>query len=180
VLRSSDHASFINVGIPGVRFIETVESPNSGMPGSHQHTAEDLPANVAPGYAARIAQVIVSVGASLARAPMAPRIASAAGSASGPWTVTWVAPLAGPVDHYVIAARPSTETFFRTRVVVPADRTSQAVTVADLGVTGPPFYLTIAAVDAAGHESLFAYPEYRCSATSCVVPADALNVTAMQ
>jgi hypothetical protein len=36
----------------------------------------------------------------------------------------------------------------------------------------------VAAVDAGGHESLFAYPEYRCDTVSCVVPSDALNVTA--
>jgi hypothetical protein len=36
----------------------------------------------------------------------------------------------------------------------------------------------VAAVDAAGHESLFAYPEYRCDAGGCVVPAAALNITA--
>jgi hypothetical protein len=41
-----------------------------------------------------------------------------------------------------------------------------------------PYFVSVAAVDAAGHESLFAYPEYRCDASGCVVPAAALNITA--
>jgi Peptidase family M28 len=180
--RGSDHESFLNLAYPAVHFIETVESANSGMPGSHQHTGDDLPAYVTPAYAARIAQVVVAVGASLARAPMPPQMTSVTGTGMGPWTPSWSAPASGPaVDHYVVAARPSSENFHHTRVVVPASKTSQAVTASDLGITaGQVFYLSVAAVDAAGHESTFSYPEYRCSATGCAVPADALNVTAMQ
>src|SRR2546428_13532337 len=33
--RGSDHESFINAGIPGLRFIERVESPNAATPASH-------------------------------------------------------------------------------------------------------------------------------------------------
>jgi len=178
--RGGDHQSFLDQAIPAVRFIETVESPNAGMPGSHQHTADDLPMNMSPDYTARITQLVVATGASLARAPMAPLSATVSGSGSGPWTVGWMPPASGPaVDHYVIAARPSTENFYRTRVVVPASTTSRAVTAAELGVTGVSiFYISVAAVDAVGHESLFAYPEHRCTTTSCVVPSDALNVTA--
>jgi hypothetical protein len=43
---------------------------------------------------------------------------------------------------------------------------------------GGAFYISVAAVDAEGHESLFAYPETRCDAMGCVVPPDSLNVTA--
>ena len=181
-LRGSDHESFLNLAYPGVHFIETVESPNSGMPGSHQHTADDVPMYVTPAYTARIAQVVVAVGASLARAPMPPAMTTASGTGTGPFTIGWSALASGPsVDHYVIAARASTENFHRTRVVVPGTKTSQAVTAADLGLTGAAtFYLSVAAVDAAGHESLFSYPEYRCTSAGCVVPPDALNVTAMQ
>ena len=180
--RGSDHQSFLNQGYPGVHFIETVESPNTGMPGSHQHTADDLPTNITPSYVTRIAQVVVAVGAGLARAPMPPQLARVTGSGAGPWTLTWGAPVSGPVvDHYAIAARPTTENFYRTRRAVPANQTMQSVGAADVGLAGAAaFYISIAAVDAAGHESLFAYPEYRCTATGCSVPADALNVTAMQ
>ena len=49
----------------------------------------------------------------------------------------------------------------------------------DLGIDPrSEFYVSVAAVDNAGHQSLYAYPEYRCSAYSCEVPADALDVTA--
>jgi hypothetical protein len=91
-----------------------------------------------------------------------------------------MAPAAGPaVDHYVVAARPSTDNFYKNRVIVPAAMTSRQVTATELGLTGSgAFYISVAAVDAAGHESLFAYPEYRCDTTSCKVPSDALNVTA--
>jgi hypothetical protein len=177
--RGGDQQSFLDQGIASVRFIETVESPNSGMPGSHQHTGDDLPMYVTPDYTARIAQVVVATAASLARAPMAPRSVTVSGSGSGPWTVGWMAPATGTsIDHYVIAARPSTENFYHPRVVVPGGTTSRSVTAADLGITASTFYISVAAVDAVGHESLFAYPEYRCDSSSCVVPSDALNVTA--
>jgi hypothetical protein len=178
--RGSDHESFLNLGYPGVRFMENVESPNSGMPGSHQHTADDLPMFVTPAYTARVAQIVLAVGASLARAPTPPRMATATGAGVGSWTLSWMAPASGPVvDHYVIAARQTTENFYRTRVVVAANKTSQAVTAAELGfAAAAAFYVSVAAVDAGGHESQFAYPEYRCDATSCAVPAGSLDVTA--
>jgi hypothetical protein len=178
--RGGDQQSFLDKSIPAVRFIETVESPNSGMAGSHQHTADDLPTYVSPDYTARIAQLVVATGASLERAPMAPSAATVSGSGSGPWTVGWMAPASGPaVDHYVIAARPSTQNFYATRVTVPVGTMSRSVTAAELGLSGSgTFYISVAAVDAIGHESLFAYPEYRCDTSSCVVPSDALDVTA--
>ncbi len=81
----------------------------------------------------------------------------------------------------MIAARPTTENFYRSRVVVPATKTSQPVTAADLGLSaGVPFYVSVASIDAQGHESLFAYPELRCTTAGCMVPADALDVTAMK
>jgi hypothetical protein len=52
------------------------------------------------------------------------------------------------------------------------------VQATDLGIGGASaFFVSVAAVDAQGHESLFAYPEYRCDGTSCVVPPGALDVT---
>jgi hypothetical protein len=63
---------------------------------------------------------------------------------------------------------------------VPATVTSSTASLAELGLqpTETSFYISVASVDASGRESLFAYPEYRCTPTSCVVPADALNFTA--
>jgi len=76
----------------------------------------------------------------------------------------------------VIAARATTENFYRQRVNTRS--TARAVTPAELGVTaGQSFFVSVAAVDAKGHESLFTYPEFRCDATACVIPPGALAVT---
>jgi hypothetical protein len=177
--RGSDQESFINAGYPAVRVIETSESPNAATLASHQHSPNDLPMYVTPGYTSRIAQVVISVAASLARAPMSPQTIHATGNVSGSVMLTFAAPVSGPaVDHYVVAARPVTENFYHTRVTIPKDITSKSVTASDLGLAGGAFYISVAAVDAGGHESLFAYPEYRCDTTSCVVPPDSLDVTA--
>jgi len=177
--RGGDHESFNDVGIPAVRFIETMESPNSGTNESHQHSPNDLPMYVTPSYTARIAQIVASVAASLARAPMAPKIEGATVGAAGAVTVRWSAPAAGPaVDHYVIAARPTSENFYHARVVAPAAATSREVTALELGLApGSAFFLSVASVDRAGHESLFAYPEHRCDASGCVVQPGSLDVT---
>ena len=121
--------------------------------------------------------------ASLARAPTPPLNMIATGISSSTVQLAWSPPASGsPVDHYVISARTSAENFYRIRMVVSGDLTSAtADVVQDLGI--PPataYYVSIAAVDAAGHESLYAYPEYRCDSTNtCSQPADALNVTAI-
>jgi len=95
--------------------------------------------------------------------------------------LTWAAPAAGPaVDYYVISARPVTENFYRTRFVVPGTATTTDARVnEDLGIAeGADYFVSVAAVDGGGHESLYAYPEYRCSPNGCVVPDGALDVTA--
>jgi len=62
-----------------------------------------------------------------------------------------------------------------------AGSSATSATASDLGLAAnATFYVSIAAVDAAGHESLFAYPEYRCTTGGCAVPQDALDVTAMR
>jgi hypothetical protein len=93
--------------------------------------------------------------------------------------LTWMGPGTGPADHYVIAARPVTENFYHTRVTVAGAQTTAMVSPASLGVDpSSPYFISVAAVDATGHESLFAYPEYRCDTSGCVVPSGALNITA--
>jgi hypothetical protein len=176
--RGGDHESFIAAGFPGVRFIETIESPNAGTTASHEHSPNDLQMYVTPVYTARIAQVVASVAASLARAPAAPGSITASGTAMAA-TLGWTAPSSGAVDHYVVAGRPVTENFYHTRVGVDAGQASAVVTPTALGVDpANPYFVSVAAVDAAGHESLFAYPEYRCDTSGCVVPTAALNITA--
>lgn len=169
--RGSDHSSFLDIGIPGVRFIETAENT------SHQHSSNDLIANMTPAYMARMATVVVATAASLARAPSSPRSVVASGSSSSSVTVSWSAAAPAGIDHYVIAARPITSNVYARRIVVAASATSATVSTSDLEIpSGTSFFISVAAVDAAGHESLFAYPEYRCS-TVCEVQPGSLNVT---
>ena len=174
--RTSDHSPFISRSIPGVRFYQV-----NGKP-SHEHSPNDLFIYVTPAFTARVTQVVVASAASLARAPTPPLNMIATGISSSTVQLTWSPPASGsPVDHYVISARTSAENFYRMRMVISGGLTSATANVSqDLGI--PPataYYVSIAAVDAAGHESLYAYPEYRCDSTNtCSQPADALNVTA--
>jgi hypothetical protein len=172
--RGSDHESFIAAAIPAVRFIDPVENL------AHQHTGNDLFTFVTPDYTARIIRLIVSTAASLARASTPPQTFTAKRIDANTVSVTWAAPSAGPlVDHYIIAARPVTEHFYHTRIIVSGSQTSSQVSNSDLGIPpGAAFFISVAAVDSAGHESIFAYPEFRCTTASCVIPAGALNVTA--
>jgi peptidase M28-like protein len=178
--RGGDHESFLDQGTPGVRFIETVESPDAGTIASHQHSPNDLMKYVTPAYTARVTEVVISSVASLARAPSPPLSIAATGSATEPVMLSWAPPASGaPVDHYVVAGRAVTENFYHVRIGVPKDTTLKSVTAKDLGLAGAPaFFVSVAAVDASGHESLFAYPEYRCDGSGCVVQPGSLNVTA--
>ncbi len=194
--RGSDHRSFIRKGFPAVRFMETVECspsppdtsspfPFPGLPAnclsfttSHQHSPNDISSFVTPDYTARVAQVVAATAASLARATGAPSDIEVVGNSQGA-TIRWAAPVTGGVDHFVIAARSVGENFYRNRVNVPAMAITRALSAAELGLTaGENFFISVAAVDTRGHESLFAYPEFRCDALACVVPPGALNIAA--
>ena len=172
--RGGDHEAFIAAGYPGVRFIE----PNEAL--AHQHTGSDLVMYITPSYTARIAQLVVAAAASLARAPTPPTAVTATGNASAV-ELRWSQPQVGTVDHYVVAARAVANNFYAQRVRVEPSLTSASLRAADLGIEGGgAFHVSVAAVDAAGHESLFAYPEYRCDSTSCVVPPGSLDITAQR
>jgi hypothetical protein len=164
---------------------------NPGEPTSgniaHQHSPEDRSSFVTAEYSARIAKVMAATAATLARAPLAPNWPRDAArvpvvptaDAAGAVTLTWNATAGDAIDHFVIAARATTENFYRQRVTVGGNATSRTVTPAELGLTiGQAFLISVAAVDAKGHESLFGYPEFRCEGSSCALPAGALNVTA--
>ena len=162
---------------------------NPGEPTSgniaHQHSIEDKSTFVTAEYSARIAKVMAATAASLARAPIAPtfpkdsagNFVAPAVSSTGAVTLNWQS--TDRVHHFVVAARPINENFYRQRVAVKGKATSRAVTPAELGLpAGQPFLISVAAVDNKGHESLFAYPEFRCDGSSCAVPAGALAITA--
>jgi hypothetical protein len=177
--RGGDHESFLDQSIPAVRFIETVESPNAGTVASHEHSPNDQVMYLTPAYTTRVADVVISSVASLARAPSPPQAIAVTGDAGGPITVSWSAPTSGSaVDHYVLAGRATTENFYRARVLVQNGATSSSVSSADLGLAGvSAFFVSVAAVDSEGHESLFAYPEYRCDVSGCVVQPGSLDIT---
>jgi hypothetical protein len=173
--RGSDHKSFIAKGVPGVRFIDANENL------AHQHSPNDLYLYLTPAYTAQLAQVAAASAAGLARASTPPRSMIAQRLSASSVRLSWTAPASGPAaDHFVISARRVTENFYRTRFSVPGSETSATVRVLeDLGIpSGTSYYVSVAAVDAAGHESLYAYPEYRCSSWSCKVPSGSLDVTA--
>jgi hypothetical protein len=173
--RGSDHKSFIARGVPGVRFIDANENI------AHQHSANDLFLHTTPAYTARLAQVVAASVVGLARASTPPRSMTAQRLSSNSVRLRWTAPASGPpVDHYVISARRVTENLYRSRFAVPGTSASATVTVSgDLGLpAGTSYYVSVAAVDASGHESLYAYPEYRCSSRSCSAPQGSLSVTA--
>jgi hypothetical protein len=206
--RASDHASFINNGFPAVRFMETFECspspvdnscggplpcpPPAQIPASckdttfittHQHSPNDQIQFITPTYAMHIGQVMASVAASLARAPLSPQNFNATGNSTRGVNIQFGGPQGGNVDHFVVAARSIAENFYRQRVVISQNDkgqgTNNTISAPTLGFNpGDSFFISVAAVDGQGHESLFAYPEVRCDATTCAIPASISNVTA--
>jgi hypothetical protein len=142
-----------------------------------QHTPNDRPENPTADYEAKIAKVMAATLASLARAPNAPVNFVASGDANHGVTVTFNAAPGDRVDKFIVAARPTTANFHTGRVRV--DGNSAFVTPQQLGIApGQSFFISVAAQGDGHHESLFAYPEFRCDASGCAVPAGALNITA--
>jgi len=194
--RASDHVSFINSGYPAVRLMETFECspspvnntcsqsllpcpPPAQIPAfckdinfitTHQHSPHDLVKFITPTYAATIAQVIAASAASLARAPGSPLNFDAQGNSVQGITISFDDPAGGNVDHFVAAARPVSQNFYLKRITVTHD-TKRVITAQELGLnSGDSFFVSVAAVDKIGHESLFAYSEVRCDTTGCTIP----------
>jgi hypothetical protein len=202
--RGSDHISFINQGYAAVRIMETKEcspSPPDNSCGllplpcptpanipencksfltADQHTPFDLAKFVTPSYAGRIAQVIAASAASLALAPNSPLNFIAVGDAVNGVKVSFSSSLAGgEIDHFVVAARPVTENLYHQRLRFENNNPDRLITPESLGITpGDAFFISVASVDSDGHESLFAFPEVRCDATGCAVPAGVATATA--
>jgi hypothetical protein len=194
--RASDHASFIDNGYPAVRMMERFEcspSPvNNSCPApffpcppppqipafckdpnfitTHQHSPHDLVKFITPTYAATIAQVMAASAASLARAPGSPQNFNAHGNAVQGIRIKFDDPAGGNVDHFVAAARTIQENFYRKRIIVTHD-THRLISPQELGLQpGDSFFVSVAAVDKVGHESLFAYSEVRCDSSACKIP----------
>jgi hypothetical protein len=165
--RGGDHEPFLAAGITAVRFIETNETL------AHQHSPDDLFANMTPSYAATMARLVTSVAASLARAPRAPSNVAASIDAEGAH-VSFTASTS-TVDHHVVVLRDATTDLYTTFVDALPGAASATIDATKLPAAA--FYVNVGAVDAAGHASLFAYPEVRCESGTCAAPDDALDVT---
>ena len=197
--RASDHVSFLNNGFPAVRIMERFECSPSPVDNScghppcpppahipafckdpnfittHQHSPNDRVKFITPTYAATIAQVMAAAAASLARAPGSPLNFNAQGNAMQGIQIKFDDHLGGNIDHFVAAARSVNENFYRKRIVVTHD-TKRVISPQELGLQpGDSFFVSVAAVDARGHESLFAYSEVRCDSTACKIPPYASN-----
>jgi hypothetical protein len=120
-----------------------------------------------------MARVVVSVMASLARAPRAPTAVAATIDTAGAHVS--FTPSTSSVDHHVVVVRDANSDLYSTFVDALPGSTSATIDATKL----PPgaFYVNVAAVDATGHASLFAYPEVRCESGACAAPSDALDVT---
>jgi len=139
-----------------------------------QHSPNDRPEGPTADYEAKIAQVMGGTLGHLGRAPNSPTF-TATGNANRV-NVTFAAATGDRIEKFIIAARSTTENFYSARVRVGG--TSATLTAAQLGIpAGQPFFISVAAQDNGHHESLFAYPEFRCDAGGCVIPAGALDIT---
>jgi len=195
--RASDHVSFVNNGFPAVRLMETFECSPSPVNNScgqaklpcpppaqipafckdvnykttHQHSPYDLVQFITPNYSSTIAQVLAAAAASLASAPGSPLNFNATGDSEKGIQISFDDPSGGGVDHFVAAARATSENFYRRRIIV-THNTKRVITPKELGLkAGDSFFVSVASVDKLGHESLFAYSEVRCDTTGCKIPA---------
>jgi hypothetical protein len=157
--RGSDHQPFIDLGIAGVRFIETNETL------AHQHSPEDVMAYVTPAYTARMTRVVVTSLAGLANAPRRPDVVAVRREGKRA-SVAWKP---AHVDQWIVTFRPTASS---SRTFVFGGETTQAWF--DLDDITPPFFVTAQALTA-GQPSLYA-PEWRCDATTCAVPITAEDV----
>jgi hypothetical protein len=141
-----------------------------------QHAPNDRPENPIADYEARIAKVMAATMAYLGRAPNPPTF-TAAGDANTGVHLTIAAAPGDKVEEFIVAARPTTASFYTGRVVV--ERSTAFVTPRQLGIApGQAFFISVSARSDGERESLFGYPEYRCDASGCVIPDGALNITA--
>jgi hypothetical protein len=162
--RGGDHFSFQNHGYTAVRFTE----PNENL--NNQHTPTDIVANMSPAYTARVARVNACGLASLAWAPEQPAQPTVVDAGTGTsLRVQWssvppVADLAG----YRVAVRDSAGLFW-TSVYTAGNVNQFTVT----GLTpNVQLYVSVAAYDTAGNESLYS-PEVLAMPTS--IPSTPAN-----
>ena len=160
---------------------DTADNPFHNF--QRQHAPNDRPEFPTAGYEAKIAKVMTAALASLARAPNAPVNFVASGDATHGVTLTFNAAPGDKVEKFIVAARATSENFYRARVRVEAEGRRGSVTAfvtpQQLEMApGQSFFISVSARGDGGHESLFAYPEFRCDGSGCAIPAGALDITA--
>jgi Peptidase family M28 len=155
---------------------DTAQNPFHNF--QRQHAPNDRPEFPTADYVAKIAEVMTATIVHLGRAPNPPTF-SAAGDAVSGVNLTFSAAPGDKVQKFIVAARPTTANFYTGRVRV--HKSGAFVTPQQLGIpAGQAFFISVSALSDGQHESLFAYPEYRCDASGCVVPASALDTTAFK
>jgi len=143
-----------------------------------QHAPNDRPEFPTADYEANIAKVMTATMLHLGRAPNPPTFTATGDAVSGV-NLTFSAAPGDKVEKFIVAARPTTANFYTGRVRVKG--TQAFVKPDQLGIpAGQPFFISVSALGNGQHESLFAYPEYRCDASGCAVPDGALNITAFK
>jgi peptidase M28-like protein len=152
---------------------DTADNPFHNF--QRQHAPNDRPEFPTAEYVAKIAKVMAATMGNLGRAPNPPTF-TAVGDAIGGVKLTFAAAPGDKVEQFIIAARPTTANFHTGRIRVHAS--GAFVTPQQLGIAaGQAFFISVSALGNGQHESLFAYPEYRCDASGCIVPDGALNTT---
>lgn len=144
--RFSDHREFINAGMPGVRFTESVEDSNA------QHGPGDTADKIDYGYLRRVTQLNLAALANMAGAPAPPLSpAVAAMSEPGAFVLTWAPdPL---VSGYAVAFR---QLGFQGIPPLRFVATTEAGNVAFTGLDPNVIYaVSLATVDGNGRISYF-------------------------
>lgn len=157
--RGGHHRPFNDLGMPGVRIMETHENYDR----QHQDIRTedgrqfgDVIAGVNFPYLAKLTGVNAVVLASIAWAPAPPKAVRIRGAVSASTTVSWTAP-AGPAPlGYKVYWRDTTAPQWALWRWVPAGSTQLTLD----GVIIDDFFFGVASVGADGHESVVQFPSF--------------------
>ncbi|MES2124722.1 MAG: M28 family metallopeptidase [Gemmatimonadota bacterium] len=157
--RGGHHRPFNDLGMPGVRIMESHENydrQHQDLRTENGREFGDVVSGVDPEYAARLTGVNALVLASLAWAPQPPATVRLQGAVSASTTVSWT-PAAGPQPlGYKVYWRDTTAPQWQHWRWVPGSDRSVVLQ----GIIIDDFDFGVAAVDAAGHESLIQFPTF--------------------
>lgn len=157
--RGGHHRPFNDLGMPGVRIMESHENydrQHQDVRTENGRQFGDVVSGVDPEYAARLSGVNALVLASLAWAPAPPATVRLQGAVSASTTVSWT-PAAGPAPlGYKVYWRDTTAPQWQHWRWVPGSDRSVVLQ----GLIIDDFYFGVAAVSASGHESLIQFPTF--------------------